>query len=106
MDGPEPSERPQITSGKPLAAAQSGIALVMIFINHVPGTIYETRPFARLGTQMMEAAAVLAGRGVAMLTPPFYARLTWLIEKITVSGMTPQTLNATQIMRARGQGTG
>lgn len=39
----------------------------------VPNTVLEPRPFARLGTQMMEAAAVLAGRGVAMLTPPFYA---------------------------------
>lgn len=30
------------------------------------------RPFARLGYQSMEAAAVMAGRGVAMLTPQFY----------------------------------
>jgi LysR family glycine cleavage system transcriptional activator len=30
------------------------------------------RPFARLGHQSMEAVAVMAGRGVAMLTPQFY----------------------------------
>lgn len=30
------------------------------------------RPFARLGMQFLEAAAVAAGRGVAMLTPAFY----------------------------------
>jgi LysR family glycine cleavage system transcriptional activator len=30
------------------------------------------KPFARLGFQSMEAAAVMAGRGVAMLTPQFY----------------------------------
>jgi LysR family glycine cleavage system transcriptional activator len=30
------------------------------------------RPFARLGYQSMEASAVMAGRGVAMLTPQFY----------------------------------
>ena len=30
------------------------------------------KPFARLGYQSMEASAVMAGRGVAMLTPQFY----------------------------------
>ena len=32
----------------------------------------DDRPFTRLGSQYMEAAAVMAGRGVAMLTPAFY----------------------------------
>jgi LysR family glycine cleavage system transcriptional activator len=33
----------------------------------------QDKPFARLGYQSMEAAAVMAGRGVALLTPQFYA---------------------------------
>lgn len=31
------------------------------------------KPFARLGMQHLEAAAAIAGRGVAMMTPAFYA---------------------------------
>jgi LysR family glycine cleavage system transcriptional activator len=31
------------------------------------------RPFSRLGAQNLEAAAAIAGRGVAMLTPAFYS---------------------------------
>lgn len=33
----------------------------------------EKRPISRLGAQNLEAAAAIAGRGVAMLTPAFYA---------------------------------
>jgi LysR family glycine cleavage system transcriptional activator len=39
----------------------------------VPDVALTDRPFIRLGTQHLEAAAVMAGRGVAMLTPLFYA---------------------------------
>lgn len=56
---------PQITPDDPWVAAWYRLA----------GVSTETlvgRPFARLGYQSMEAAAVMAGRGVAMLTPLFY----------------------------------
>ena len=56
---------PQITPDDPWVAAwfkRAGVA--------VPPA--PERPFARLGFQSMEAVAVMAGRGVAMLTPQFY----------------------------------
>ena len=34
---------------------------------------FEARPISRLGSQNLEAAAAIAGRGVAMLTPAYYA---------------------------------
>lgn len=39
----------------------------------VTGYSVEKRPISRLGSQNLEAAAAIAGRGVAMLTPAFYA---------------------------------
>jgi LysR family transcriptional regulator, glycine cleavage system transcriptional activator len=39
----------------------------------VAGYSIEKRPITRLGAQNLEAAAAIAGRGVAMLTPTFYA---------------------------------
>ncbi|KKB86566.1 LysR family transcriptional regulator [Devosia limi DSM 17137] len=39
----------------------------------VPDYSIEKRPISRLGAQNLEAAAAIAGRGVAMLTPAFYA---------------------------------
>lgn len=38
----------------------------------VKGYTPEQRPLSRLGSQALEAAAAIAGRGVAMLTPPLY----------------------------------
>lgn len=38
----------------------------------VPDYSFEKRPISRLGAQNLEAAAAIAGRGVAMLTPAFY----------------------------------
>jgi len=38
----------------------------------VTGYSIETRPISQLGSQNLEAAAAIAGRGVAMLTPAFY----------------------------------
>ena len=37
------------------------------------GYSLDMRPISRLGAQNLEAAAAIAGRGVAMLTPAFYA---------------------------------
>lgn len=56
---------PQITPDDPWVASwlkQAGVA-------DLPPL---DKPFARLGYQSMEASAVMAGRGVAMLTPQFY----------------------------------
>jgi LysR family glycine cleavage system transcriptional activator len=39
----------------------------------VKGYSIEARPISQLGAQNLEAAAAIAGRGVAMLTPAFYA---------------------------------
>lgn len=39
----------------------------------VPAPVIPDRPFSRLGSQNLEAAAAAVGRGVAMLTPAFYA---------------------------------
>jgi LysR family transcriptional regulator, glycine cleavage system transcriptional activator len=47
------------------------------------------RPFARLGYQSMEAAAAMAGRGVAMLTPMFYGeeiRAGRLVQPFPITG--------------------
>ncbi|HEY8577697.1 MAG TPA: LysR substrate-binding domain-containing protein [Devosia sp.] len=55
---------PQITPDDPWVAAWFKLAGVPL--------LPLDRPFARLGYQSMEAAAVMAGRGVAMLTPQFY----------------------------------
>ena len=55
---------PQITPDDPWVAAWYQLAGVA-----APATDW---PFARLGYQSMEAAAAMAGRGVAMLTPQFY----------------------------------
>lgn len=56
---------PQITPDDPWVATWFELA-------GVAGHPAVDRPFARLGYQSMEAAAVMAGRGVAMLTPQFY----------------------------------
>ncbi|MBD8065393.1 LysR family transcriptional regulator [Devosia sp. PTR5] len=39
----------------------------------VSGAVIDDRPFSRLGSQNLEAAAAIAGRGLAMLTPTFYS---------------------------------
>jgi LysR family transcriptional regulator, glycine cleavage system transcriptional activator len=65
----EPSDLlrvPQITPDDPWLFAWLELAGVS-----VPPT--PERPFSRLGSQNLEAAAAIAGRGVAMVTPAFYA---------------------------------
>jgi LysR family glycine cleavage system transcriptional activator len=57
---------PQITPDDPWLCAWLELAGVS-----VPPTT--DRPFSRLGSQNLEAAAAIAGRGVAMVTPAFYA---------------------------------
>jgi len=57
---------PQITPDDPWLCAWLELA-------GVPSPATPDRPFSRLGSQNLEAAAAIAGRGVAMLTPPFYA---------------------------------
>ena len=57
---------PQITPDDPWLSAWLELA-------GVPRPRVAERPFIRLGMQNLEAAAAIAGRGVAMLTPPFYA---------------------------------
>lgn len=57
---------PQITPDDPWLYAWLKLAGVS-----VPPT--PDRPFSRLGAQNLEAAAAIAGRGVAMVTPAFYA---------------------------------
>jgi LysR family glycine cleavage system transcriptional activator len=57
---------PQITPDDPWLYAWLELAGVS-----VPPT--PDRPFSRLGSQNLEAAAAIAGRGVAMVTPAFYA---------------------------------
>lgn len=39
----------------------------------IEGYRLDNRPLSRMGSQTLEAAAAIAGRGVAMLTPVFYA---------------------------------
>ena len=56
---------PQITPDDPWLYAWLALAGVS-----VPPT--PDRPFSRLGSQNLEAAAAIAGRGVAMVTPAFY----------------------------------
>ena len=56
---------PQITPDDPWLCAWLELAGVS-----VPPT--PDRPFSRLGSQNLEAAAAIAGRGVAMVTPAFY----------------------------------
>lgn len=57
---------PQITPDDPWLCA-------WLELVGVPARTAADRPFSRLGSQNLEAAAAIAGRGVAMLTPPFYA---------------------------------
>lgn len=57
---------PQITPDDPWLCKWLGLA-------GVPSDSMPVPPFSRLGSQGLEAAAAIAGRGVAMLTPPFYA---------------------------------
>lgn len=57
---------PQITPDDPWLCAWLELA-------GVPSPATPDRPFSRLGSQNLEAAAAIAGRGLAMLTPPFYA---------------------------------
>jgi LysR family transcriptional regulator, glycine cleavage system transcriptional activator len=57
---------PQITPDDPWLCAWLELAGV-----NVPPT--PDRPFSRLGSQNLEAAAAIAGRGVAMVTPAFYS---------------------------------
>lgn len=57
---------PRITPDDPWLCAWLELAGVAM-----PPT--EGRPFSRLGAQNLEAAAAIAGRGVAMVTPAFYA---------------------------------
>lgn len=57
---------PMVDATEPWAAAwfeQAGVS----------GYSIEKRPIRSLGSQTLEAAAAVAGRGVAMLTPVFYA---------------------------------
>ncbi|UJW85446.1 LysR substrate-binding domain-containing protein [Devosia sp. SL43] len=56
---------PQITPDDPWLCAWLELAGVSM-----PPT--PDRPFSRLGSQNLEAAAAIAGRGVAMVTPAFY----------------------------------
>jgi LysR family glycine cleavage system transcriptional activator len=56
---------PQITPDDPWLCKWLGLA-------GVPSDSTPTPPFSRLGSQGLEAAAAIAGRGVAMLTPQFY----------------------------------
>lgn len=57
---------PQITPDDPWLSAWLELAGVAM-----PPS--EDRPFSRLGSQNLEAAAAIAGRGLAMVTPAFYA---------------------------------
>lgn len=57
---------PQITPDDPWLCA-------WLQLLGVPTPKTVERPFSRLGSQNLEATAAVAGRGVAMLTPPFYA---------------------------------
>jgi LysR family glycine cleavage system transcriptional activator len=57
---------PQITPDDPWLCAWLDLV-------GVPSPATPDRPFSRLGSQNLEAAAAIAGRGLAMLTPPFYA---------------------------------
>jgi LysR family transcriptional regulator, glycine cleavage system transcriptional activator len=56
---------PQITPDDPWLSK-------WLALNGVEAPDFGDRPFARLGSQYLEAAAIAAGRGVAMLTPAFY----------------------------------
>lgn len=56
---------PQITPDDPWFKAWLELA-------GVEGPAPLDRPFSRLGSQNLEAAAAIAGRGVAMMTPAFY----------------------------------
>ena len=57
---------PWITADDPWLAAWLQLA-------GVTDVVVPDKPFMSLGSQQLEAAAVLAGRGVAMMTPLFYA---------------------------------
>lgn len=56
---------PQLTPDDPWLSAW--LQLVGVDVPALP------KAFVSLGTQYLEAAAAMAGRGVAMMTPPFYA---------------------------------
>lgn len=43
-----------------------------LMLNDIEPPVFDDRPFSRLESQYMEAAAVAAGRGFAMMTPAFY----------------------------------